>query len=173
MIKLVFAICAVLFFASCGDDSHKKITDEDYLQQKQKLVDANKKIAKQESDEIDQYALNKGWQMQTSGTGLRQMVIKPGTGDSAKAGLTAKINYKISLLDGTVCYASDKDGARSFKIGQDYVETGLHEAILTMQVGGKSRFILPSHLGHGLLGDFDKIPPRCSIVYEVELLSLK
>jgi FKBP-type peptidyl-prolyl cis-trans isomerase FkpA len=33
--------------------------------------------------------------------------------------------------------------------------------------------ILPSHLAHGLLGDDNKIPPKASVIYELELLSLR
>jgi FKBP-type peptidyl-prolyl cis-trans isomerase len=41
-----------------------------------------------------------------------------------------------------------------------------------MHVGDKMRFILPSHLAHGLTGDQSKIPPLSSVVYEIELLEL-
>jgi FKBP-type peptidyl-prolyl cis-trans isomerase FkpA len=40
-------------------------------------------------------------------------------------------------------------------------------------VGDKAILILPSHLAHGLVGDENKIPPKASVIYELELLSLK
>ena len=55
----------------------------------------------------------------------------------------------------------------------DNVETGLHEGIKYMKVGEKAKMILPSHLAHGLIGDSKKIPPRSTIVYDIELLDLK
>jgi FKBP-type peptidyl-prolyl cis-trans isomerase len=127
---------------------------------------------KQESDEIDRYVEHKKWTMTTTGTGLRYMITKKGNGELAKPLQRAKVNYKISLLDGTVCYTSDSTGAKEFKIAQDNVESGLHEGIQYMHVGDKATFILPSHLAHGLVGDASKIPSHASVVYELELLSL-
>ena len=129
---------------------------------------------KQESDEIDQYVKHRGWNnMRSTGTGLRYMIYEHGSGEQATKGKYAFVNYKITLLDGTVCYTSEKNGPKKFLIGQDHVESGLHEGILFMKAGDKAIFILPSHLAHGLMGDNDKIPARSSVVYDIELLSLR
>jgi FKBP-type peptidyl-prolyl cis-trans isomerase len=42
-----------------------------------------------------------------------------------------------------------------------------------MHVGDKAKFILPSHLAHGIMGDNDKIPPLTPVVYNIELLSIQ
>jgi FKBP-type peptidyl-prolyl cis-trans isomerase len=83
------------------------------------------------------------------------------------------IDYSVSLLDGTECYSSKSTGPQEFRIGQDNVESGLHEAILLMKVGDKARFILPPHLAHGLIGDQNKIPAMSTIIYDVELKALR
>lgn len=161
-------------FLACGD-SQKKSTQNINIQSKEfqdKLIDANKMYVKQESDEIDQYVRHRAWNMTTTGTGLRYMITKKGEGEKAVIDKFARVNYKISLLDGTVCYTSDSTGARDFLVGQDNVESGLHEAIQLMNVGGKAVFILPSHLAHGLIGDENKIPPKSSVIYELELLAV-
>ena len=164
---------------SCGN-SRNKPTKKINPQSKEfqdKLVDANKMYVKRESDEIDQYVAHKGWGMITTGTGLRYMIIKKGTGPSAKPDsnqtITVKVKFKTSLLDGTLCYSSDSTGAEEFVVGQDNIETGLHEGIQYMHVGDKAIIILPSHLAYGLVGDGRKIPPRASVLYELELVSLK
>jgi FKBP-type peptidyl-prolyl cis-trans isomerase FkpA len=162
-------------FQACGD-SHKKTTKNVNIQSKafqDKLIEANKMYVKKESDEIDQYVAHRGWQMTTTGTGLRYMIIKKGTGKLADDAQRAMVNFKISLLDGTLCYSSDSTGAKEFLIGQDDVESGIHEGIKYMHVGDKAILILPSHLAHGLTGDAIKIPPHASIIYELELLSLR
>jgi len=41
-----------------------------------------------------------------------------------------------------------------------------------MRVGDKAKFIVPSHLGHGLSGDFEKIPPLTTLVIDLELVAL-
>ena len=52
--------------------------------------------------------------MTTTGTGLRYMITHKGKGEAAVVEKYAKVNYKISLLDGTLCYSSDSTGAKGF-----------------------------------------------------------
>ncbi len=171
----LFFLLSVSVFQSCSD-GHKKTTKNTNLQSKEfqdKLIVANKMYVKQESDEINNYVKHKGWKMITTGTGLRYMITSKGNGAAAEVGKYAKVNYKISLLDGTLCYSSDSTGAKVFLIGQDNVETGLHEGIQLLHVGDKAIFILPSHLAHGLMGDDSKIPPKASVIYDIELVSVR
>jgi len=58
-------------------------------------------------------------------------------------------------------------------VDKSSVETGLHEGVKLMHVGEKATMILPSHLAYGLIGDEKRIPPRASVLYELELLSVK
>lgn len=138
-----------------------------------KLIEANKIYVKQESDEIDQYVKHKNWNMITTGTGLRYMITSKGSGDSVKVDQIVKVNYKIMLLDGRLCYSSDSLGPKEFVVGGDNVESGLHEGIQYLRVGDKATLILPSYMAHGLIGDESKIPPKASVIYELELLSVK
>ncbi|MEO6904506.1 MAG: FKBP-type peptidyl-prolyl cis-trans isomerase [Bacteroidia bacterium] len=174
--KYVFYFIFInLFLGACKERHNTKINHTN-IQSKEfqdKLIEANKMYVKRESDEIDQYALRKGWKMNTTGTGLRYLIIFNGGGAPARLDEMAKVNFKISLLDGTVCYSSDSTGAKEFLIGKDNVETGLHEGIQLMHVGDKAILILPSHLAHGLIGDENRIPPKSSVIYELELLSLR
>lgn len=133
----------------------------------------NRQFMRDESAQIEGYVERRGWEMTTTGTGLRYMIYEKGTGPRAEAGMRAEITYVVSLIDGTVVYTSDESGPTEFLIGQDNVESGIHEGITYMHVGDKARFILPSHLAHGLTGDQNKIPPRSSVVYDITLLGLK
>lgn len=176
--NLLFLFIISLLFA-CGD-SHKSTTRQPNIQSKEfqdKLVEANKMYVKRESDEIDQYVAHRKWNMITTGTGLRYMITKKGTGETATVNPDydkfAKVNYRISLLDGTQCYSSDSTGPKEFFIGQDNVEAGLHEGIQYLHEGDHAIFILPSHLAHGLMGDQGKIPPKASVIYEIEFLQLR
>lgn len=170
--SLLLLLC---FCQSCGD-GHKKTTKNTNLKSKEfqdKLINANKMYVRKESDEIDQYIAHRGWKMTMTGTGLRYMITQKGNGIAAIPEKHAKVNYKISLLDGTLCYSSDSTGAKVFLIGHDNVESGLHEGIQLLHVGDKAVFILPSHLAHGLMGDDSKIPPKSSVIYDIELLSIR
>ena len=57
-------------------------------------------------------------------------------------------------------------------MGKGGVESGLEMAVLLMKDGQKGKFILPPHLGHGLIGDNDKIPPLAILVFDIELLAV-
>ncbi|HET8963166.1 MAG TPA: FKBP-type peptidyl-prolyl cis-trans isomerase [Chitinophagales bacterium] len=165
----------MMLIVACKDQ-HKQTTKNINIQSKEfqdKLIEANKMYVRQENDEIDQYVAHKGWDMVKTGTGLRYMITRKGSGELAKPEQIARVNYKISLLNGTVCYSSDSTGAKEFVVAGDNVESGLHEGIQYMHIGDKAILILPSHLAHGLMGDEDKIPPKASVIYELELLSLK
>lgn len=137
------------------------------------MEDINRKFALDEKQMINSYILRKGLTMNETGTGLRYYIYEQGSGNQAKNGQLAEVKYRVSLLDGTEVYSSDEKGSKSFVIGHDNVESGLHEGIQLMKVGDKAIFILPTHLAHGLTGDNDKIPPRSSVVYDIELVSLK
>ena len=174
--KTIYLFLSLVFFLPSCSDNHKKTTKNTNIQGKEfqdKLIEANKMYVKKESDEIDQYVKRRGLQMSTTGTGLRYVITQKGTGVIAMPEQRAKVNFKISLLDGTLCYSSDSTGAKEFLIGHDNVESGLHEGIQYLHVGDKAIFILPSHLAHGLIGDESKIPPHASVRYDIELLSLK
>ena len=111
--------------------------------------------------------------METTGTGLHYMFIGKGKGDSARSGDVVKVNYTIALMDGTVCYSSDKDGTYEFRVEGDAIESGLHEAIQLMRAGDKAKFILPAHLAHGVHGDDANIPPLSTLVVDLELLEIR
>lgn len=168
-----FIILITCYIASCDSRNAASVKSVNYDSLREPLINANKLSVKRESDEIDQYVKFKGWNVVTTGTGIRYMIYKHGDGALASTGKQAEISYKVSLLNGTLCYTSEKNGPRQFLIGEDHVESGLHEAIMYMHVGDKAMIILPSHLAFGLSGDNNKIPPRASVLYDIELLSLR
>lgn len=134
----------------------------------------NRQMTLDEDSEIEGYARRRGWEMTKTGTGLRYMVLQNGQGlTHPQTGQRVTLTYEISLLDGSVVYSSDTSGPRSFVVGHDHVERGLHEAVTYLKEGDSARIILPSHLAHGLSGDNDKIPPRSSVVYLLKLLDIE
>ncbi len=137
------------------------------------LIRVNRELVDDDAKEIEAFAERNGWEMKTTESGLRYMIYRHGQGEKAVTGKLAELAYTVSLLDGTVCYSSDRSGLKTFRLGQGGVESGLEEGVLLMRMGDKARFIMLPHLAHGLSGDGDRIPPRAIIVYDVELLHLK
>lgn len=158
-----------LIFQSCGEEEKQQNIEWT----KEQSVELNKSWSEDEEYVIQKFLERRpDWKMTESGTGLRYMVYEHGEGDSARAGWFAKVEYEISLLDGTVCYSSDSTGAESFLIDRSEVESGLQEGIKYMRVGDRAKLIIPSHLAHGLLGDMDKIPPLETVIFDIHLIGL-
>ncbi len=170
-ILVFFSIIVVLF--SCNQQPEKTkrvILNRDTVDQR--LMNANKILAKSESEQIEDYMRRYNWKMKTTGSGLRYLVYKQGNGKQAKNKSKIKINYKTSLLNGVSVYNSEVYGVKVFVTGKAEVEAGLEEGILLLKVGDKAKFIIPSHLAFGLLGDQNKIPRKAILIYDVELLEV-
>jgi FKBP-type peptidyl-prolyl cis-trans isomerase len=159
---------------SCGK---KNTVGESKVHSKQQvtemMLEANKKAIEVENKQIDNLIDSSGWKMLETETGLRYEIIKKGNGPKAVAGNVVKFNYEEKLLNGELIYDSDQSGPKEFKIGSGGVESGLEEGILLMREGDKARFVIPSYLAHGLSGDQDRIPPKATLLYTIELIYLK
>lgn len=172
MKKIILFIFIGLITFSCQQQKTKD-NAFDPKQYKDPLMRVNKKLVESEDNHINALVNRYGWKMEKTGTGLRYLIYHKGNGKKALAGKIAKINYEVKLIDGVLCYSSATSGPKEFLIGRGGVESGLEEGILLMKVGDKAKFILPSHLAFGLVGDGNKIPPKATLVYDIELLELK
>jgi len=173
MLRLLPALAVLISVATgCHQQTSPPETAGDTTPVNEPLIRANQRMAREEASSIDNYIQHHGLAMDRTGTGLRYMILQKGNGPPAQAGMKAKVNFTLSLLDGTICYSSDSTGSETFVIDQDQVESGLHEGVKLLHQGDRAKFILPSHLAHGLLGDDNKIPPRSPVIYDIQLLQL-
>lgn len=163
-----------MHFCGCSQPSNNPATiTTENTSVKEQLINANHARVEVENERIEAFIKRRGLKMEKTGTGLRYLILQQGEGNFAQEGQTVLLNFKVSLLDGKVCYSSDEVGPQQFNIGNDNVESGLHEGIQLLKPGGKAKFILPSHLAHGLSGDAQKIPANATIIYDVELLAIQ
>lgn len=162
-----------LFFSCNQPLVQKQDKDPEPGNLEETLLYANKQAVKEESEQIDRFIRRYKWQMEKTGSGLRYDIYFKGNGPKAETGKTAILKYSVRLIDGREIYSSDNTGYKQFVIGHGGVESGLEEGILLLRVGDRAKFILPSHLGFGLLGDQDKVPPKSTLIYDLELLELK
>ncbi len=142
-------------------------------QLKDTLQDANKTFVSTEKQRIESYVTHHNLTMQATGTGLLYCITKSTQGAMPVSNSHTTVHYTVSLLDGTLCYTTRTTGAETFRVDHDDVESGVHEGIKLMHQGEKAKFIIPTHLAHGLLGDLNKIPPRSALVYDIELITIK
>lgn len=172
---LFFVTGFLVFLCACNPTTTEtEANSYNHEKVKQQFVKANQQVVVKESDEMDFYQKSHNMTFIKTTSGIRYFVYKPSQkGDSIKTDDVIRINYTLSLLDGTECYSSKTDGVREFKVGMGDIENGLHKAVLFLKSGDKALIMIPSHLAHGLLGDSKKVPPQSPIVYDIEVLSVK
>lgn len=171
MVKQLLLILTCISIYACSEDP-KEIPKISMKQMQENLIEANKIAIGKESEQIAVYVKNEKLNVKQSQTGLRYDIYSDQEGENIKEKQEAVVKYTVSLLDGTKCYSTD-GLAETFTVGKDYVESGLHEGIQYMSIGDKALIIIPSHLAHGLAGDFKKIPIKATIVYDIELIDIK
>ena len=110
----------------------------------------------------------------TTPSGLRYVEIMEGTGATPAKGSTVRVHYTGWLEDGKKFDSShDRGQPLEFPLGRGQVIPGWDEGLSTMKVGGKRKLIIPAHLGYGERGAGGVIPPRATLVFEVELLGAR
>lgn len=109
----------------------------------------------------------------TTPSGLKYVVTKEGEGDATPAkGSTITAHYTGTLLDGTKFDSSvDRNEPFVTAIGVGQVIAGWDEAFLAMKKGEKRTLIIPSDLAYGDNGYPGVIPPKATLVFDVELIS--
>ena len=110
----------------------------------------------------------------TTPSGLKYVDVKVGTGESPKVGQMVSVHYTGTFPEGKKFDSShDHPGGEpfTFDVGGNVIK-GWNEAIMTMKVGGKRKLIVPGDLAYGHEGR-PGIPPDATLLFDVELLSIK
>jgi FKBP-type peptidyl-prolyl cis-trans isomerase FkpA len=171
--KLFVLLILVPVFLMCSRNTEKNLTNEQIRETEEALIGANRMLLQKDKDRIKEYMAEHDLSLRETETGLWFEIIKNGNGTQVQDGMLLTIDYKVSLLDGTVCYSSDSLGYKQFRAGKGGIESGLDEGIRMLNEGSEAIFVLPPHLAHGLTGDGDRIPARSVILYYVKLLKVE
>jgi FKBP-type peptidyl-prolyl cis-trans isomerase FkpA len=109
----------------------------------------------------------------TSPTGLKYEDLVEGKGEAAHAGQTVTVHYTGWLVDGKKFDSSkDRNQPFPFTLGKGQVIKGWDEGVQGMKVGGKRKLTIPASLGYGPRGAAGVIPPKATLIFEVELLKI-
>jgi FKBP-type peptidyl-prolyl cis-trans isomerase FklB len=105
-------------------------------------------------------------------SGLQYKIIKQGNGRKPSAVDTVECNYRGTLING-------KEFDSSYKRGQTAtfpvrgVIPGWTEVLQLMPIGSKYQVFIPSDLAYGARGAGPDIGPNATLIFEIELVSIK
>ena len=155
------------------EEARKSITDFQKTLMAKQAETMHKLAEKNKADGAKFLSENAGKEgVKTLPSGLQYREIAPGTGKSPKSTDTVTTHYKGTLIDGTEFDSSYKRGQpATFQVSG--VIPGWTEALQMMKEGAKWQLFVPSNLAYGEKGAGREIGPNATLIFEVELISVK
>jgi FKBP-type peptidyl-prolyl cis-trans isomerase FkpA len=108
----------------------------------------------------------------TTKSGLVYQSLKEGSGASPAATDVVKVHYRGTLPDGKEFDSSYKRGEPT-EFPLNRVIPCWTEGVQMMKPGGKAKLTCPPAIAYGERGAGGVIPPNATLVFEVELISVK
>jgi FKBP-type peptidyl-prolyl cis-trans isomerase FklB len=110
--------------------------------------------------------------VKTLPSGLQYKILKAGEGKKPAEANTVEVNYRGTLINGTEFDSSFRTAEpATFKL--DGVIPGWREALKLMPEGSKWQIVVPSALAYGERGSPPAIGPNATLIFEIELISVK
>jgi FKBP-type peptidyl-prolyl cis-trans isomerase FklB len=103
-------------------------------------------------------------------SGVQYKVLKAGDGAKPRADDVVQVNYKGSLIDGSVFDQSIDGKPARLKVAALIV--GWRELMQLMPVGAKWQVWIPPKLAYGERGAGEKIGPNAVLAFDIELLTI-
>lgn len=149
------------------DEQKAGMVIQNYLM---KAEQANGKLKEQEQAEfLAKNKTNEG--VQVTESGLQYKIENAGNEVRATEIDTVEVNYKGTLLDGTV-FDSSYDRGESVKFPLNGVIKGWTEGLQLLGEGGKATLWIPYELGYGPRQMSPELPGYSTLVFEVELIKV-
>ena len=140
----------------------------------EKQTAAAKEAAEKNAAEGEKFlAENKAKEgVKTTPSGLQYKVLREGSGASPKETDTVVTQYRGTLINGTEFDSSYKrNEPTTFPVNR--VIKGWTEALQMMKPGAKYQLFIPANLAYGERGAGQDIGPNETLIFEIELLSVK
>lgn len=114
-------------------------------------------------------------------TALKVKDLTEGSGAAIKSGTQISVHYTGWLYASEAAgfkgkqidSSHDRNEAFVFRVGAGQVIPGWDKGVVGMKAGGKRLLIIPPNLAYGERGAGGAIPPNSTLVFEVEVLSIK
>lgn len=104
-------------------------------------------------------------------SGLKYFELREGTGEAPATTSTVKVHYSGWTLDGKK-FDSSVDRGQPATFPLSGVIKGWTEGVGGMKVGGKRKLVIPYNLAYGEAGRGAQIPPKATLIFDVELLEV-
>ena len=166
-----YLIMLLLFSVfSCEEKPQHQPAPISKSEMKNSMETANRYLLNEEEEDIANYIKRHGLEMTSTGTGLRYQILKQGSEKRVEKGEKVTLEYELGSIAGDLFYSSEKDGVKSFVVGEGGVESGLDEAMTYLHWGDQAKLIIPFHLAYGLHGDDNRIPEYATLVYTIKVI---
>ena len=104
-------------------------------------------------------------------SGLQYKIQRSGSGPSPTMYDTVSVNYRGTLIDGTV-FDSTYERKQPVEFPVSRVIPGWSEALKLMKVGDQWQIFIPSYLAYGENGYGPQIEPNSTLIFEMELVKI-
>ena len=162
------------------------ITQEEMQEEQNNFMENMKQNQEDEKELIAQYITDNNIKATPDEDGLYIIVNKKGNGQPVAIGREVAINYTGRLLNGKVFDTSVESVAKEnglydaqrpyeplkYKVGEMSLIRGWEKGVINQPAGSKLTLIIPSSLGYGPQ-DMGAIPPYSTLVFDIEIVSVK
>ena len=151
-------------------------TEEEYAREKEAFLHWIEDLGEYERIILKQYIHEEKIDIQPTEDGIYYIAQQSGNGPQVKLGDTITIHYEGRFLNGRFFDSTrQRNEPLQFVYGQQWqVIGGLEKTIGMMHEGDKALVIIPSRQAFGTSGSSTGIiPPFTSVIYEIELISVK
>lgn len=119
----------------------------------------------------------KGYNIDTTETGVYYVIREEGEGDFAMEGDTLTVGYAGYFIDGVLFDSSEissTDGKMTFILKHEEYRMipGFEEAMTVLNKNARAEFIVPSELAYGSTG-YGRIPPYQTLVFVIKMHEIK
>ena len=149
------------------------VTKDEFAAEQANYEAEMEKARSAEPELIANYVKENNIQAQPNADGLYVIVKKQGKGTKVAVGRQVAIHYTGRLLDGTVFDSSVGNEPLSYVVGQMGLIRGWEEGVMGQPEGSQLQLIIPSALGYGSQGAGQMIPPYSTLVFDLDIVSVK
>jgi len=159
-------------------DATSQVSDEDLNEAfgviSKKLQEIEQAAAKEASAEGEKFLADnaKRDEVTVTESGLQYEVMATGEGSIPTADSTVSVHYHGTFANGDV-FDSSVERGQPAEFPVSGVIAGWTEALQLMTEGSKWKLTVPYDLAYGERGSQGAIPPYATLVFDVELLSIK